>query len=163
MADKIAQGLEKQAEKTGKKPLMTTFSVYNLARNNVFDYSKAQRELGYTTRPYQETIHDEVQWMIDEGLIEGNPTPTQLTNEEIRESGAMPHMIKAMEHDISDAPAVDPVAVYKAVEEGVVGAYKAVEKGAVDAYHKVEDVMVDKLFRKEGETVEEAKDRLSKK
>ena len=47
-----------------------TFSVYNLARNNVFDYSKAQRELGYTTRPYQETIHDEVQWLIAEGLIE---------------------------------------------------------------------------------------------
>jgi dihydroflavonol-4-reductase len=70
LADKIAQGLEKQAEKTGKKPLMTTFSVYNLARNNVFDYSKAQKELGYTTRPYQETIHDEVQWLIEEGLIE---------------------------------------------------------------------------------------------
>ena len=69
LADKIAQTLEKQAEKTGKKPLMTTFSVYNLARNNVFDYSKAQRELGYTTRSYQETIHDEVQWMIEEGLI----------------------------------------------------------------------------------------------
>ena len=51
LADKIAQGLEKQAAKTGKKPLMTTFSVYNLARNNEFDYSKAQRELGYTTRP----------------------------------------------------------------------------------------------------------------
>ena len=70
LANKIAQTLEKQAAKTGKKPLMTTFSVYNLARNNVFDYSKAQRELGYTTRPYQETIHDEVQWMIQEGLIE---------------------------------------------------------------------------------------------
>ena len=69
LADKIAAGLEKQAEKSGKKPLMTTFSVYNLARNNVFDYSKAQRELGYTTRSYQETIHDEVLWMKAEGLI----------------------------------------------------------------------------------------------
>ena len=59
-----------QLLREGKKPMMTTFSVYNLARNNVFDYSKAQRELGYTTRPYQETIHDEVQWMIEEGLIE---------------------------------------------------------------------------------------------
>ena len=49
---------------------MTTFSVYNLARNNVFDYSKAKNELGYTPRPYQQTIHDEVQWMIHEGLIE---------------------------------------------------------------------------------------------
>ena len=79
LADKIAQMLEKQAEKTGKKPLMTTFSVYNLARNNVFDYSKAQRELGYTTRSYQETIHDEVRWLIEEGLIDGNPNPAKLT------------------------------------------------------------------------------------
>ena len=161
LADKLAQMLEKQAEKSGKKPLMTTFSVYNLARNNVFDYSKAQRELGYTTRPYQETIHDEVRWMIEEGLIDGNPTPTQLTNEQIRESGTMPEMIKAMEHNPMDAE-IDPVAAYKAIEDGVVGAYKAVEKGAVDAYHKVEDVMVDKLFRKDGETVEQAKERLRK-
>lgn len=71
-------------------------------------------------------------------------------------------MIKAMEHDISDVPTVDPVAAYKAIEEGVVGTYKAVEKGAVDAYHKVEDVMVDKLFRKEGETEEDTKARLRK-
>jgi len=71
-------------------------------------------------------------------------------------------MIKAMEHDPLDVPAVDPVAAYKAIEEGVVGAYKAVEKGAVNAYRKMEDVMVDKLFRKEGETVEEAKERLHK-
>ena len=163
LADKIAQMLEKQAEKSGKKPLMTTFSVYNLARNNVFDYSKAKWELGYTTRSYQETIHDEVRWMIEEGLIEGNPNPTKLTNEQIRESGAMPEMIKAMEHDITDIPDVDPVATYKAIEEGVVGAYKAVETGAVNAYRKVEDVMVDKLFRKEGETVEEARKRLSQK
>ena len=175
LADKIAQGLEKQAEKTGKKPLMTTFSVYNLARNNEFDYSKAQRELGYTTRPYQETIHDEVQWMIAEGLIGENTelTPIHLTNEEIRESGAMPDMIRAMEHDVSGIPGIDPVEAYKAVESGVVGAYKSVETGVVDAYkavedtvvgayRKVEDAMVDKFFRKEGETVEEAKERLRK-
>jgi hypothetical protein len=96
-----------------------------------------------------------------------------MKNEQIRESSAIPAIIKAMEHDVSDAPTIDPVAAYKAVEEGVVGAYKAVEegvvgaykaveKGAVDAYHKVEDAMVDKLFRKDGETVEQAKDRLRK-
>lgn len=69
LADWIAHTLEKQAEKTGKMPMMTTFSVYNLARNNSFDYSKAQQELGYTTRSYQETIHDEVAWLKAEGLI----------------------------------------------------------------------------------------------
>lgn len=69
LADKIAHTLEKRAEKKGEKPLMTTFSVYNLARNNDFDYSKAKAELGYTTRSYQKTIHDEVQWLKKEGLI----------------------------------------------------------------------------------------------
>lgn len=69
LAGKIAKMLEKQAEKTGKQPLMTSFSVYNLARNNDFDYSKAKEELGYTTRPYAETIHDEVEWLKQEGLI----------------------------------------------------------------------------------------------
>ena len=97
--------------------------------------------------------------MIEEGLIQGNPTPIQMTNDEIRESGAMPEMIRAMEHDPVDVQ-VDPVAVYRAIEEGVVGAYKAVEKAAVEGYHAVENAMVDKLFRKDGETVEEAKARL---
>ena len=69
MADWIARILEKKAKAKGDKPLMTTFSVYNLARNNEFDYSKAQRELGYTTRPYEETIRDEVAWLKEEGLI----------------------------------------------------------------------------------------------
>ncbi|MBQ5668655.1 MAG: SDR family NAD(P)-dependent oxidoreductase, partial [Peptococcaceae bacterium] len=44
--------MEKAAKLKGSKPLMTSFSVYNLARNNVFDSSKAKVELGYTTRPY---------------------------------------------------------------------------------------------------------------
>lgn len=163
LADKIAQGLEKQAEKTGKKPLMTTFSVYNLARNNVFDYSKARRELGYTTRPYQQTIHDEVQWMIEEGLIDGKPTPTVVSQRELVDSGIVPDVMHAVEHDIDPAAAYEAAKdAYTAIEESVVSAYKAVEKGAVDAYRKVEDTMVDKLFRREGETVEQAKDRLRK-
>ena len=159
LADKIAQVLEKQAEKTGKKPLMTTFSVYNLARNNAFDYSKAQRELGYTTRPYQQTIHDEIQWFIQEGLIEG-ASAEETGDVRIREGVAIQETVKAMEHEVSDVPALDPVAAYKTIEKGVVGAYKTVESGVVNTYKKVEDTMVDKLFRREGETVEEAKERL---
>ena len=113
LADKIAAGLEKQAEKTGKMPLMTTFSVYNLARNNEFDCTKARTELGYTTRSYEETIHDEVQWMIAEGLIDGNGVtekPTLMTNEQIREGGYMEDIIKAMEHE----PALPEIDVEKA-------------------------------------------------
>lgn len=50
---------------------------------------------------------------------------------------------------------------YKKIEDGVVGGYKKIEKGAVDGFTKVTDKCVEKLFAKEGETVEEAKKRLS--
>ena len=162
LADKIAQGLEKQAEKTGKKPLMTTFSVYNLARNNEFDYSKAKEELGYSTRAYQETIRDMVQWMKEEGLIASAPTPTQVSNRELRETGAMPHIAKAMEHDITDVPGLDPVAAYKAIETGVVDAYKNIESGVVDAYKNIENQFVEHFLTRKGETPEEAAQRLKK-
>ncbi len=68
-ANFLAGILEKKAAKKGEKPLMTTFSVYNLARNNRFDSGKAGRELGYTTRPYRETIRDEIRWLKETGKI----------------------------------------------------------------------------------------------
>ncbi len=69
VANFLADMLEKQAKKKGTKPLMTTFSVYNLARNNEFDCTKAQKELGYKTRSYKETIRDEVKWLKETGKI----------------------------------------------------------------------------------------------
>lgn len=69
MANLMAGIMEKRAKRKGTKPVMTKFSVYNLARNNCFDSSKAKRELGYTTRSYQETIRDEVMWLKKEGKI----------------------------------------------------------------------------------------------
>jgi dihydroflavonol-4-reductase len=69
MANIMAGIMEKRAKRKGTKPVMTKFSVYNLARNNCFDSSKAKKELGYTTRSYQETIHDEVVWLKKEGKI----------------------------------------------------------------------------------------------
>lgn len=70
MAYKLAGQMEKKAKKTGEKPMMTNFAVYNLARNNTFDYSKAESELGYHTRPYEETLKDEAEWLVAEGFIE---------------------------------------------------------------------------------------------
>ncbi len=69
MARVLAAKMETKAKKKGEKPLMTTFLIYNLARNNTFDSSKARRELGYTTRSYEETIHDEVAWLKATGKI----------------------------------------------------------------------------------------------
>ena len=51
---------------------------------------------------------------------------------------------------------------YKKIEKGVVDGYKKIEKGVVDGYTKIEDRFVDTYLTKEGETVEEAKERLKK-
>ena len=53
------------------------------------------------------------------------------------------------------------VGAYKTIEDGVVKGYKAVEKGAVDGFNKVSDKCIEKIFAKEGESVEDAKKRLS--
>lgn len=68
-ANLMAKMMEKQAAKKGTKPTMTTFSVYNLARNNSFDSSLAKKELGYTTRSYEDTIRDEIAWLKATGKI----------------------------------------------------------------------------------------------
>lgn len=50
---------------------------------------------------------------------------------------------------------------YKRIEDGVVGGYKKIEEGAVEGFTKMTDKFVEKLFAREGETVEDAKKRLS--
>ena len=50
---------------------------------------------------------------------------------------------------------------YKKIENGVVSGYKKIETGVVEGFGKVTDKCVEVLFAKEGETVEEAKKRLS--
>lgn len=50
---------------------------------------------------------------------------------------------------------------YKKIENGVVGGYMKIEKGAVNGFNKVMDKCVEKLFTKDGETVDEAKERLA--
>ena len=68
----IAKKIEVQERKAahgGRQPMMTSFAVYNLERNNTFDYSKAQRELGYNPRPYSETLRDEALWLKAAGKI----------------------------------------------------------------------------------------------
>lgn len=68
-ANIISHITEAQAKKKGEEPILTSFNVYSMARNNDFDSTKAKEELGYKTRPYKETIHDQVSWMLEEGII----------------------------------------------------------------------------------------------
>ena len=51
---------------------------------------------------------------------------------------------------------------FKKIEKGVVDGYKKIEKGVVDGYTKIEDRFVDAYLTKDGETVEETKERLKK-
>lgn len=95
-------------------------------------------------------------------MCEMNTAPRM--NEELKQ--------KAMEHDMTDLPGVDPGAVcqkieaavvggYKAIENGVVGGYKKIETGVVEGFTKMTDKIVEKFLTREGETVEEAKQRMN--
>ena len=52
---------------------------------------------------------------------------------------------------------------YKKIEDGVVEGYKKIENGVVEGFNKVSDKFIDALFTREGESVEDAKKRLSEK
>ena len=54
---------------TGKPMRLTSFTVYNLLRNNVFDCEKARRELGFHTRPFADSIRDIILWLKSENKI----------------------------------------------------------------------------------------------
>lgn len=63
-------GMSDMAEKLTHKPQrMTSFAVYNLVRNNEFDSSKAMKELGYAPRPMAQSVAEEIDWMLDEGIV----------------------------------------------------------------------------------------------
>lgn len=70
-------------------------------------------------------------------------------------------MSKFVEANEKIAEAV--VGGYKKIEDGVVGGYKKIETGVVEGFGKVTDKCVEVMFAKKGESVEEAKDRLSGK
>lgn len=52
------------------------------------------------------------------------------------------------------------VSGYKKIEEGVVGGYKKIEEGVVGGFSKLTDKFVGAFFTREGETVEQAKERM---
>ena len=64
--------------------------------------------------------------------------------------------------DVNEKIAETVVEGYKKIEQTVVDGYKQIENGAVTGFDKVVDKCVDVLFTKEGETVEAAKERLSR-
>lgn len=55
------------------------------------------------------------------------------------------------------------VSTYTAIQDGVVKGYLKIQNAAVSGYKKVEDACIRKLFAKKGETIEEARARLTRK
>ena len=78
---------------------------------------------------------------------------SKLTDTNPTIAGSVPGVFKKIEDGVTGG--------YKKIEDGFVGGYKKVESGAVSAFNKVSDKFVEKLFAREGETVEEARKRLS--
>lgn len=63
--------------------------------------------------------------------------------------------------EVNEKIAEGVVKGYKKIEDGVVGGYKKIETGVVEGFGKAADKCVEVLFAKEGESVEDAKKRLS--
>lgn len=70
-------------------------------------------------------------------------------------------MAKSKLAKVNEIIAENVVGGYKKIEEGVVGGYKKIEDGAVGGFNKIADKFVDYFLTQEGETVEDAKERLA--
>jgi dihydroflavonol-4-reductase len=65
----IAYGAEAVARFTGREPFVTTTGL-RLAKDRMFFTSaKAERELGYRARPYNEAIADAIAWFRQHGFL----------------------------------------------------------------------------------------------
>jgi hypothetical protein len=117
---------------THKPQRMTSFAVYNLVRNNEFDSSKAMKELGYSPRPMAQSVAEEIDWMLEEGIVT-LPEPGEKDNRSFGEKFAEAN--SAIGHGI--------VTGYKAVEHSVVAGYKAIEHGVADAAHTMSEGLME--------------------
>ncbi len=120
---------------THKPQRMTSFAVYNLVRNNEFDSSKAMKELGYHPRPMAQSVAEEIDWMIGEGIVT-LPEPREPDKRSFQEKLADAN--SAIGHSIAEgvkAAGHGVAAGYKAVEHGVVAGYTAMADGVEDSIH----------------------------
>lgn len=65
----LAWANEQLARVTGKDPFLTIDSLKMAAHNMYFTSAKAQAELGYSARPYQQALRDAIDWFRQEGRI----------------------------------------------------------------------------------------------
>ena len=79
---------------TGKDPLLSEFNIYMLNRNNEFDCSKAESELDFHCRPFEETMKDTVDWLRDEGFLE------VVTEEEVKAENPLSILLRSAKNSL---------------------------------------------------------------
>jgi dihydroflavonol-4-reductase len=52
-----------------RKAVFTAYSIDVLRSNSLVSSARARQELGFTTRPWQESIRDQVEWFRTEGML----------------------------------------------------------------------------------------------
>ena len=52
-----------------RKPVFTAYSIDVLRSNSLVSSARAREELDFTSRPWQESIHDQVEWFRAEGML----------------------------------------------------------------------------------------------
>jgi dihydroflavonol-4-reductase len=65
----LAYAAEAFASLTGKEPFVTVDALNMSKYHMFFSSAKAERELGYTARPYREALHDALGWFRQAGYL----------------------------------------------------------------------------------------------
>jgi dihydroflavonol-4-reductase len=52
-----------------RRPVFTAYSIDVLRSNSQISSERSRKELGFTTRSWQESIHDHVEWFRTEGTL----------------------------------------------------------------------------------------------
>ena len=65
----VAMMAEMVARRTGREPFVTVDGLRMSKNRMFFTAAKAERELGYTARPYAEGIRDAIEWFVQAGYL----------------------------------------------------------------------------------------------
>jgi dihydroflavonol-4-reductase len=65
----LAWAAEAVAQITGREPMLTRDSLKMASHHMFFTSAKAERELGYTARPYRQALADALTWFRAEGYL----------------------------------------------------------------------------------------------
>ncbi|NLB51120.1 MAG: NAD-dependent epimerase/dehydratase family protein [Clostridiaceae bacterium] len=67
------------SKKTGKIPVLTSYSLFTMSSPHRFSHEKAGRELGYSIRPMEETISNTLRFMVEQKRFKQAVDPAYLT------------------------------------------------------------------------------------